>query len=302
VAIWLSYSAVFVLAAVGLCLWEELDATRLRRLGRMILCVSPAVASFLAVYFLSIRRQRDVNLDVYWVHLFPNFLRPWSVPGWVIGGTWELFHHQMYPIGPIMLAAAGPGIRALWRAGNKRLLILLVAPVVLDLAAACMEQYPYGGTRLTLYLCPFLSLLCGIGAASAARWGQAILAGVPVSAAGLAAYGLFVPQNKGDFREALRYLRAHRASNETVYLVGNQTLGAAAWYLPQPDSLIHFHLEQTAQIHGDSFWVVICYEPRKYRENEPAMSQPDGVADPSRRFDINGADVIWFGPKNGGGK
>ncbi len=297
--IWISYSVVFVLAAVGLALWGQLDKNRRRGFAKMLLCVAPAVASFLVVYFLSIRRQRDVNLDVYWVHLFPNWLRPWTVPGYTIGGTWELFHYMMYPIGPVMLIAAAIGIAKLRRERNTALLILLLAPVGLDFLAACLAQYPFGGTRLTLYLQPFLCFLCGIGADATNRWIKLALASVPVSAAALAIYGLFVPQNKGNLRDALQFLNSHRQLTEPVHLLGNQTLGAAKWYWPHPDDLTHLHFEQSAKIHGDGFWVVVCYEPRKRGENEIAMKQPDAVVDESRSLHINGADVLWFAPKQG---
>ena len=97
----------------------------------------------------------------------------------------------------------------------------------------------------------------------------------------------------------MRYLTTHRQPGEEVYLVGNQTLGAAKWYLPDPDPLMHEHLEQSAPIHGTRYWVVICYEPRKRSENKRAMTQPGTRVDESRSFHTSGADVLWFTPVPG---
>lgn len=302
IGIWLSYPAVFVFAAVTLAMWPDFLSKGARGFVQMALSALPVLASFLAVYFLSIRAQRSPTLDVYWVHLFADWSRPLSIPVWLVGGTWEMFHFQMYPLGPIMIAAVAIGIWALSRR-SPRLLILLLGLWALDLIAACVSQYPYGGTRLTLFLLPFLALLAGEGAAAVPalwpkqkRWAQAALAIVPLAMAGLAAYQLLVPRSKGDLRDAVRFLNSHRKPDEEVYLVGQQTLGAASWYLPNRDPLIHEHLAQSAPIHDQRYWVVLSYEPRKYKENKPAMTQPGCKVDESRSFHTAGADVLWFVP------
>jgi Dolichyl-phosphate-mannose-protein mannosyltransferase len=294
---WFSYPSVFVYAALALALWPGF--------WRTAACSIPAVASFLLVYVFCVRAQRQVNLDVYWIHLFPNFARPWTLPGWFVGSTWELFHFQMFPIGFLMLAAAGVGIWALRKKKDNSLLILLLAPWGLNLFAACLGQFAYGGTRLTLFLAPFLSLLCGIGTTSVqelfsrmAKPALAVLALVPLTMFGFAAYQLVVPRNKGDMRDAVAFLDSHRQPGDEVYLVGNQTIGAAKWYMPVKDVHTHLHLEQKAPIHDPTgrFWLVICYEPRKLSENKPAFQQPGVKIDESRSFHVSGADVLCFVP------
>jgi 4-amino-4-deoxy-L-arabinose transferase-like glycosyltransferase len=303
VAVSLSYSAVFVLAAVGLSLFGKLHKNRWHALWLLFICVLPAVASFAAVYFLSIRKQRDPNLDFHWLNLFPDWRRPLSLPRFFVNETWELFRYIFYPFGPILLAAVFLGVRALRRQGDWQLMVLLVAPWAIDLAAASVFAYPYGGTRLLLYLVPFISLLCGIGAASAASqfrragiWAQWVLAAVPVTAAAVAIGGLFVPQNYGDLRDALLFLDAHRKPGEVVYLMNDQTIGAAEWYWPRPDALVHSQVHESRPIHGDHFWLVICFKTRRYGEIERDMHQPDAILDKSRSFHTNGADVLWFSP------
>jgi hypothetical protein len=300
VGIWLSYTSFFTFAAAAVAFWPALGKDRWERARSLAACAAPALVSFLAAYIFCVRAQRQPTLDQYWMHLFPDPMHPLKSLAWVIGATWEVFHFQMYPIGPIMLIGALAGVWTLGRA-NRPLLILLVLPIGLDLLASFLQQYPYGGTRATLFLCPFICLLCGVGAAAWCeylpghwRWSGAVLALVPLAMTAMAGYQLVAPRSKGEMRDAVRFLLSHRRPGEPVYLVGQQTAGAANWYLPHPDPPAYRILSQTTPIYGGQFWVVISYEPRKYDENKPAMSQPGVHVDESRSLHIRGADVLWF--------
>jgi len=303
-AVWFSYTTVFCFAAAVLALGWELRWRGWRWLG---VCVVPA-ASFWAVNHFSMRVQRDARLDSLWIHAFPDFSRPWTIPAWLFGSTLEIFREQMYPIGQIMAAAAVVGVWSLRGINRRPVLILLGAPLILNLMAALARQYPYSGTRLSLFTSPSLCLLCGAGAAGAAelwqRWGrvfQAVMACVLVSAAAVAVYGLFVPQNKGNLRDTVAFLNQHRKSNEPVYLEGGQTGGAMEWYVPNSDRLMRMAVNLTDPIPGSGFWMVICYVPRNERDVKAAMTQPDAVVDESRSFHTDGGDVLWFAPRRGAG-
>jgi hypothetical protein len=59
------------------------------------------------------------------------------------------------------------GVGAYWRRGDRRVLVLLLLPQALLLAAAFSHLYPYGGNlRLILFLGPSLAIFMAIGA----RW------------------------------------------------------------------------------------------------------------------------------------
>ena len=156
---------------------------------RLILWTIPMLASLSILYFLTIRAQRTPGLDASWIDRFPNWAKPFSVPGWFLGRTWELYQFTLYPIGFLMLVAAAAGIRWLLLQRSRALLILLTAPLLLNLLAACVSQYPYGGTRVTMFLIPFECLLAGIGAAALPwRWAQIALSAVALTMAALAFY------------------------------------------------------------------------------------------------------------------
>lgn len=295
---WLSFPAVFAFAAVALALWPELAATRGGRLARMSACALPAAGSLLALYFLTIRAQRTPGLDASWIDRFPNWSHPLSVPGWLVGRSWELYQFTLYPIGAPMILIAAVGIWFLARQKKWALLVLLTAPVALNLLAACISQYPYGGTRVTIFLIPFECLLAAVGAAAIAPgWGRAIVAVIPAATAAMAVYHLFVPLNHGNFRDALAFLNVHRRNGEPVYLVGPETLAASLWFLPKPDDAMQSHFDPSAPIFGGPFWVVLSYDPRRFHEMKPALSQPNAKIDEARSFHTSGADVIWFAPK-----
>jgi hypothetical protein len=59
------------------------------------------------------------------------------------------------------------GVWHCWTSGRRQLLVLLLTPFALNLFAAIIQRYPYGGCcRLSQHLAPAVCLLAGAGAAS----------------------------------------------------------------------------------------------------------------------------------------
>ncbi|MFZ5830015.1 MAG: hypothetical protein ACOY3P_08000 [Planctomycetota bacterium] len=108
----------------------------------------------------------------HWGHTFPPLQNPIQFVGWLVsthaGGL------LAYPIGAdrggstLSLLAAVAGSVLLWRKRQWRWLALCLLPLVLNLAAAAMHKYPYGGhVRMGLYQGWAFCLLIGLGAAAA---------------------------------------------------------------------------------------------------------------------------------------
>jgi hypothetical protein len=309
IGLWLSYVAIFTFVAVAAALWVELSQDGRRGLRRLILGSIPALASFVILYVVSIRTQKTSNLIVQWVSRFPNLSRPMTIPGWLIGLTWDLFRFAFYPLGGVMIFAAAAGVWAMRRRGQRQPMVLLLAPICLAVLAACAGQYPYGGTRVTIFLIPFECLLAGIGAAAISellphgwRYLQIAAAVVPVSMIGLAAYQLAIPRNHGDMRDAVHYLQDHRSTGEEIYLVYPDTVEAARWFLPEIDPAIHKQNDVRIPIPLDQFWMVLSYDPRRFSEAAPALRQPGHVVVELKSFHTRGADVLWYerSPQPGG--
>jgi hypothetical protein len=109
--------------------------------------------------------QQTARLRSYWVDLgqFPDWSRPWSVPGWLAVGTGGLFRYALYPLGLGFVPVAAVGAWRLIRTGRADVAVMLLAPVGLAAAAGLAGKYPFGGSRLHLYAAPGLALACGVG-------------------------------------------------------------------------------------------------------------------------------------------
>jgi hypothetical protein len=162
-----------------------------------------------------------------------------------------------YPIGgPNGLSALTTllclaGAWQLWRAGGRRLLVLLGVPFALGLAAAALHRYPYGGSaRIAQHLAPAICLLAGAGAAAlitrlaqtAAGQRRAALVVCAVLAAGGVAgivHDLCKPyKTPGDaeVRRVVHEVLAQAGPEDQVVVLNNPWEGVGAtfeWYLRQ---------------------------------------------------------------------
>lgn len=206
VALGLSYPAAFVAAAVGLVLlptgWRSArPAARAWFVVYLLLAAASFAAFDLWVGRRQLGRAGDGTHDFmhgFWQDAFPPSA-PSDLPAWLLAV--HIGPLTGYPYGngnaaglvafPLMLIGAW----AMWRAGDRRVLALLLAPFALTLAAAFLQKYPYGGcTRVAQHLAPGVCLLAGAGTAeligrtwraAAGRWWTTVMA-----AATLALFGV----------------------------------------------------------------------------------------------------------------
>jgi len=114
------------------------------------------------------------GLRLYWTDDFPPLDDPLQLPGWLLGaGAGSM---MAYPGGGDRGASAATllaviiGAATLIRRGRGALAACLLAPLGLNLIAAILQRYPFGGeARLAQYAAPAICLLSGVGAA--AVWG-----------------------------------------------------------------------------------------------------------------------------------
>jgi hypothetical protein len=166
IAIWMSHSAAFVLAGIGVPIFFALvlrkDWARLARVTAIGLCW---MVSFAASYIVALRKlSGDGDLLSYWKANFMP-LPPRSVADfkWFVDSFFGFF-----------ASSAGlefTGLAALvfilgsistFRKSPERLFLLL-SPAIFTLLASGLHKYPFGG-RLTLFLVPPTLLLMAEGA------------------------------------------------------------------------------------------------------------------------------------------
>jgi hypothetical protein len=172
-----SYPAVFLAGAVSVALLPTAWRSRRGARGLYVAMNLLMMAAFLASYWVVGREQLDpvagrVNhyLQEYWADAFPPHA-PWPLAKWLV-----LIHTgrmMAYPVGDgnggsaltFLLFAAG--VWAWWKSGRRALLVLALTPFALNLLAAFLHRYPYGGCcRLSQHVAPAVCLLAGTGAAA----------------------------------------------------------------------------------------------------------------------------------------
>ncbi len=172
-----SYPVVFVAGAVSLYLLPV--AWRAGRPAQaLFLSYNLAMlATFAATYLVVGQAQIDPDAGTtgsfmrwYWRNgFFPDSV--WQWPLWFLqANTGRMF---AYPLGDSNGGSTATtllflmGVWLSWRNENRSLLIVCLVPFALNLVAAALGKYPYGGCcRLSQHLAPAVCLLAGVGWAS----------------------------------------------------------------------------------------------------------------------------------------
>jgi hypothetical protein len=178
VAMLSSYPAIFIATAVSVALVPEVCRQRRWKVGMLFVAYTLSLlAGFFVSHLLIGAEQLDRTngmvksyLQAYWADAFPP-----SAPLPLL--RWLALTHtgrmMAYPVGQAngaslvtcLLCLAGMGY--LWKARQRTLLFLCVAPLALGIIAAAMRRYPYGGCwRLSQHVAPLICLMAGAGMAA----------------------------------------------------------------------------------------------------------------------------------------
>ena len=178
-AIFSSFPAVFVAGAVSLALWP----TVWRQpgwVGRgLYVAFNLGMLTAFLIHFgvvgLNQLDREDGSVNAF----LQDFLSAGFPPSnpWEFGKWFVLTHTGLmcaYPVGDrnggsvltTLLILAGL-VQLIRRQGVSALVVLLLAPFVLNFIAACIHKYPYGGEcyRLSQHLAPATCMLAGLGLA-----------------------------------------------------------------------------------------------------------------------------------------
>ena len=186
VFVWFSYTAVFIVGAVGLVWAAALLQGRSRpqtgvepgtRAGGASLWLGLAFAvlagvSALGLYESNIRaalqRSHAVNLDAFWGAGYPPMQQPWKLPWWLL--TVHTGRGFAWPVGDNHFASSLTfvlwlsGVVVYWRRGNRWVWWLFLSAQALSLAAAALHKYPYlANPRISMFLGPGICLFVGAG-------------------------------------------------------------------------------------------------------------------------------------------
>lgn len=175
-ALALSLPAVFVAGGLGIAFLPVVFRMKCRRcwLAYVVLIAALGVAFAALLAGVTDRQFQAVEqgMQEHWEEAFPPVASPGRLPGWLVRtATGVTF---AYPVGgkngasTATLVFFALGASAWCCRQRREMLLALLAPLVLGLAAACLHKYPFGGhARVMQYLAPSISLLMASGLALA---------------------------------------------------------------------------------------------------------------------------------------
>ena len=179
-AIGVSYPAVFVAGGVSLWMAAVLFIEQRRGwLGWLLFNVAVA-AGFGAMLALAAKSQAAAELGYmqsFWKDHLPSLTSPLQFAWWLLlTHTGDLL---AIPVGgehgasTVSFLIAACGVAALRRQRRGLVLALCLAPAALNMVAALMGRFPYGGhVKFSQYLAPAICLLLGAGGAALLACGR----------------------------------------------------------------------------------------------------------------------------------
>ncbi|HWE93707.1 MAG TPA: glycosyltransferase family 39 protein [Tepidisphaeraceae bacterium] len=290
VAVWFSHPVSVVFGGVGLVLAFSCWRRSWREALLAAACITLFMASFAALFFVSIRRQHTNFLFEYWQTAFPDWRHPAGVPAWMGRQVFEFLQTPYrWAATVFMLLLGGTSVWAVRRREGERW-AACAAPIAMAVFASLLRQYPFDGGRLTLFLMPELFLLAGAGAAMLWR----VLPGelrVFWWALPLALFGSAVPSGVSRFvhpdfrshiRPAVEYVKARRLPGEALALTGsnpgdhpqpmfNGRHLEALCYWPDPPAPLYMKIASPADIPERRIWVLLTFNPNNPRSLESTL-------------------------------
>jgi hypothetical protein len=267
--IFVSFPACFLLGGLALFLLPAVrrakSAASWAAYGLFVISMG---ASFGLLLLGPVHAQKDDRMLSCWIHIFPNWQRPWSLPSWVLVRSTEVARYVYEPAGNVLAAVMAVGAVMLWRQGQRRLVIFLVTPIALAAGAGLFWQYPYGAVRVMTFAAPACWLLLGAGMPTAfsglSRFGWAapavlgLIVLFPVAQAG---YRLLVPWKRAQTGPASAYVLARMRPDEPV--IGN------AWedlYYFRDPAVRYRGCGDLASLVADRAWVIATSADPKERQ------------------------------------
>lgn len=179
-AVMLSYPALFIAGSLSVFLAVIMVVEHRHGWIHWLLLNAVLLCSFAVMLRFAVSGQSNAELgwmQDYWKDHLPSLLDPGQFLLWLLKThTGDLL---AIPLGgergastvSFMLVATGAAV--LWRTRRYGLAALCLGPAGLNLAAACMGRFPYGGhVKFSQYLAPAICLLIGVGGAALVGMGR----------------------------------------------------------------------------------------------------------------------------------
>jgi hypothetical protein len=313
VAFWFSFPSGIVFGGITLALLPQI----LRRPRGLLLtaaCMIPPVLSGALLAKLVLGNPRDHYLNEFWASQFVNFAHPAK---WFARAMFELGDYPFASLGAVVLVLGVFGMLVLRGQGRQAFVSAALATLLLALVASGLRVYPFGGSRVTLYLLPPLFLLAGAGTQAWSQRGDAWLGKVwwvlPASLVALAAGNCAVhsiwPGARSNIRPVVQYVSEHRKPDEMIYLAGGGVLPQTRvsgrnveflCYWKGSEENIVRQMIPPEEITARRFWVVYSLiSTEKLSRLDPLMRRLEAVADARERFVAGPAGAVLYVRRDG---
>jgi hypothetical protein len=306
VSFWFSFPAIFVFAAV----WV-VSAVRAARVSAHLALwhvagLVPAAVSLGVLACVTFGARQDAYLYQYWADAFVNWRHPAT---WLVAQTYSVFDYNCRDAGLLLLAVVVCGGVWLYRHGRADVALTVLAILALNVAAAAVRRYPYDGSRVTLYVVPWLFLLAGASCRREAwpHWLGAVWKAVPIAVLGFVAvppvYQAFAPPEQSTMRPVAQYVRARHVAGQPIFLIADgepsrqRVTGRNLEFLcywRTPPAPVRFDFPDPDQIRDDAFWLVYSAPTAKNGPLESRLNTLEARFAPVLRVTTPLAGAVLF--------
>jgi len=269
IGIWFSFPTAILFGGIVVALLPQ-ALRRPRDVSTVVACLIPPLVSLGLLARIVLTRPPDPYLHEFWAAHFADLRHPAT---WLAGALFELGDYPFASMGLLVLLLAAVGAWTLQRHGRRPFVTAILAALAFAVVISAFRVYPFGGSRVSLYLFPPMFLLLG-AATSAwadrssawyARAGWLLPTGLLLLAVSQCTLHAVRPVERSNIRPVAQYVLQHRNSNQPIYLAGAGGLPQTRvsgrnveflCYWPGDETNIHRLMPDPEQIRDPEFWVV----------------------------------------------
>lgn len=164
IGIGFDHSIIFIITTVFIVLFISFHQ---KQYWKKIFVFGSIVFTFsVFFFFFHLRHQISKSLgpaQEYWLSYYPDLTSFSAFIKWLSHSTIKMFNFFSFPYFPVSLIIIIIGLFLFYERSQKRFIIYILLPIILVLAASFLQRYPYGGSRLMLFVAPLLYISFGKG-------------------------------------------------------------------------------------------------------------------------------------------
>jgi hypothetical protein len=298
---WLSFPSAFALGGASLALAVLLFRQGTWRAWLAWAAFNGTVGlSGALLWWVSGRHLYYGGMIEHWGHRgwggFPDWSSPLAIAKWLLGRPVEVGNYGNRELGVVLTLLALGGALTLARR-SRALVLLLVGPFALAVAAALLGKYPLAH-RTSFFLLPCLWLLAACGISGLVAWGRG--RGWKLAFVGLLLVAwdfthlvvrIARPDENLDYRGAYQFVHAHRQPADLLWM--QMAVVYQTYYGMDAPILLDHELEEAVRRAGSQrLWVVVGDTRQDLRRRFEA-----GGGCLSLCHHVSGLDVLLFEPR-----